>query len=73
MKDEQRSVYGTTIAKPDEKAGVEVGGGEKAAAEKERQKPNSGTKPGSRSDSEHERRPEGPHEPDKADKTDEAR
>lgn len=67
MNDKQRSVYGTTIAKPDEKAGVEVGGGEKAALKNEPKKPRSGSKPGSRSDSEHERRPEGPPEPAKAD------
>jgi hypothetical protein len=32
--DEKRPPYGTEVAHPDAKAGVEVGGGEKAAATK---------------------------------------
>jgi hypothetical protein len=32
MSDDKKSPYGTSIAKPDAKAGVEVGGGDKAAA-----------------------------------------
>lgn len=65
MSEKQRSTYGTTVAKPDGKAGLAVGGGEKPAAETS----GAGSKPGSRSDSEHERRPEGPHDPDKAGET----
>lgn len=57
--DEERSTYGTTTAEPDEKAGVEVGGGEKAAAREKAQKEETG-KPGSK-ESRHEKRPEGPH------------
>ncbi|PZQ10736.1 MAG: hypothetical protein DI565_19345 [Ancylobacter novellus] len=69
MSKEQRSTYGTTVAKPDAKAGLAVGGGEKPAAEEHSEDQGAGAKPGSRSDSEHERRPEGPHDPDKADET----
>ena len=69
MTDEKRSTYGTTIAKPDTKAGVEVGGGEKPAAMPRGRDAGSEPKPGSKSDSEHERRPEGPHDPDQADET----
>ncbi|WP_155905095.1 hypothetical protein [Methylopila sp. M107] len=61
MEKDQRSTYGTTIADPDQKAGVEVGGGEKAAARKEAKKSDKEPKPGSKFDSQHEKRPEGPH------------
>lgn len=57
MDEGERSTYGTSTAEPDEKVGVEVGGGEKAAA----QKSEKDAKPGSKSDSQHEKRPEGPH------------
>lgn len=60
MERDQRSTYGTTAADPDPKAGVEVGGGEKAAALDEA-KTEKEPKPGSQSDSQHEKRPEGPH------------
>lgn len=69
MSEKQRSTYGTTVAKPDEKAGLAVGGGEKPAAGEPAGDRGAGTKPGSRSDSEHERRPEGPHDPASADET----
>ncbi len=36
MSKEQRSVYGSDTSKPDEQAGVEVGGGDKAAAATDR-------------------------------------
>ena len=67
MTNEKRPPYGTAIAKPDRKAGVEVGGGEKPAAMPRDGDARSEPKPGSQSDSEHERRPEGPHDPDQAD------
>lgn len=69
MTDDKRSTYGTTTAKPDKKVGVEVGGGEKAAAMPRDGGAEPGAKPGSKSDNEHERRPEGPHDPDQADET----
>ena len=61
MERDQPSTYGTTTADPDAKAGVEVGGGEKAAARAEAKKSEKDPKSGSKSDSEHEKRPEGPH------------
>lgn len=66
---DERSTYGTTTAKPDKTAGVEVSGGEKPGAMPRDGDQKSEPKPGSKSDSEHERRPEGPHDPDQADET----
>lgn len=58
---DDRSTYGTTTAKPAAKGGVEVGGGEKAAAKDQAEKNKHDDEPDSKSNSQHENRPEGPH------------
>lgn len=62
MEKHERSIYGTTTAEPDPKAGVEVGGGEKPAAkEQAKERERDEDEHGSTSESRHEKRPEGPH------------
>lgn len=67
MSDDKRSIYGTHTSEPDEKAGVEVGGADKAAAANDKRAKDE-ARPG-RQDTEidqqtgdrHEKRPEGPY------------
>lgn len=61
MNDEP-SVYGTDTSKPKEKAGVEVGGGEKAAAATDA-KARKEAEPGSADD---DRKQPGPEDPEEA-------